>query len=72
MKDTYLLSNELPELRPMAIATQIMKINPVNNELIKRYSTVKEVLMEHKMSRQTLYKAIDNQDIKYNALWRRV
>ena len=70
LQEKFLENNILPQPRKRVNGTGIQKLHPVTKEVMKSYLSVKDAIMEHKMSRQTLFSIIENEAIKYDAIWR--
>jgi hypothetical protein len=52
LKEKYLQNNKLPQKRISGIT--ILQIHPINNNVIKKFSSVEDVIKEFKISRKTL------------------
>lgn len=66
----YLDNNELPELndvRPHQI--KINRLDPITNDILHTYSSLTEVTTKYKMTRRTLYSAINGDLVKREFKW---
>ena len=70
MRNTYLMSNKLPEPHIKSNGTSVIQINPINGEEIKVFKSITEVLKKFQMSRGSLNKASDNDEIHNGFKWK--
>ena len=70
MRDEYLKTNVLPEYHVKANGITVIQINPITNENIKTYKSITEVLKNFQMSRITLNKVSDNNEIHNGFKWK--
>ncbi len=71
LQEEYLSREKLPNKRINGSKIQIQKINPVTNEIIKEYTSINDVIKEHKISRLTLNKCIDNNLLRDGFYWKK-
>lgn len=70
MRDEYLKTNVLPEYHANANGVTVIQINPMTNENIKTFKSITEVLKKFQMSRGSLNKASDNDEIHNGFKWK--
>ena len=70
MRDEFLKTNVLPEYHVSANGVTVIQINPVTNENIKTYKSITEVLKKFQMSRGSLNKASNNNEIHNGFKWK--
>jgi len=70
MRDEYLKTNVLPEYHVNANGVTVIQINPMTNENIKTFKSITEVLKKFQMSRASLNKASDNDEIHNGFKWK--
>lgn len=70
MRDEYLKNNVLPEHHVKANGITVIQINPITNENMKTYKSITEVLKNFQMSRITLNKVSDNNEIHNGFKWK--
>ena len=70
MRDEYLKTNVLPEQHIKANGVTVIQINPMTNENIKTFKSITEVLKKFQMSRASLNKASDNDEIHNGFKWK--
>jgi len=70
MRDEYLKTNVLPEYHVNANGVTVIQINPMTNENIKIFKSITEVLKKFQMSRTSLNKASDNDEIHNGFKWK--
>ena len=70
MRDEYLKTNVLPEYHVKANGITVIQINPITNENMKTYKSITEVLKNFQMSRITLNKVSDNNEIYNGFKWK--
>jgi very-short-patch-repair endonuclease len=70
MRDEYLKTNVLPEYHVKANGITVIQINPMTNENMKTYKSITEVLKNFQMSRITLNKVSDNNEIHNGFKWK--
>jgi len=70
MRDEYLKTNVLPEYHVKANGVTVIQINPMTNENIKTHKSITEVLKKFQMSRASLNKASDNDEIHNGFKWK--
>jgi hypothetical protein len=61
---------ELPEARARSGAFAIQQLHPITQEVIRTFATVSLVTKEMRMSRQSVYSAIDQGSVAKGFLWR--
>jgi hypothetical protein len=61
---------ELPEARARSGALAIQQLHPITHEVIRTFATVSLVTKEMRMSRQSVYSAIDQGSVAKGFLWR--
>lgn len=69
MKETYLQKNTLPEPR-VSNGIQINCLDPETKAVVKTYNKIQSIVREHKLSRETLKKAIHNQTLLRGFYWK--
>ena len=70
MRNTYLMTNKLPEPHIKANGTSVIQINPITGEEIKVFKSITEILKKFQMSRASLNKASDNDEIHNGFKWK--
>jgi hypothetical protein len=70
LKTEYLSRETLPARRVAGNSIVIEKLHPKTKNVVKRYSCIEDVIREHRMSRNSLENAIENDDIKHGYKWR--
>ena len=70
MRDEYLKTNVLPEYHANANGVTVIQINPMTHENIKTFKSITEVLKKFQMSRGSLNKASDNDEIHNGFKWK--
>jgi len=70
MRDEYLKNNVLPEHHVKANGITVIQINPITNENMKTYKSITEVLKNFQMSRITLNKVSENNEIHNGFKWK--
>jgi len=70
LKNKYLENNTLPDKRVNGI--QIQQLHPINNIVIKVYSSVEDVIKEYKISRKTLKSAYEFNIICKGYKWKKI
>jgi prophage antirepressor-like protein len=70
MRDEYLKTNVLPEYHVKSNGITVIQINPITNENMKTYKSITEVLKNFQMSRITLNKISDNNEIHNGFKWK--
>lgn len=70
MRDEYLKNNVLPEHHVKANGITVIQINPITNENMKTYKSITEVLKNFQISRITLNKVSDNNEIHNGFKWK--
>ena len=70
MQNEYLKTNKLPEPYIKNNGITVVQINPVNNEEIKTYDSITEVLKKHQMSRGSLNKASKENIVHNGFKWK--
>lgn len=69
IKNKFLENNQLPEIKEKLKGKKINKINPDNNEIIKTYLSITDLIKEIKISPKTIKKVIENKEIYKDYLW---
>lgn len=67
LKNTY--KEELPEISPKTASIQVNQISPITEEVIKKYNSINDVINECQISRISLKKAIENNDVLKGFKW---
>jgi very-short-patch-repair endonuclease len=70
MRDEYLSTRTLPEPYIKINGTSVIQINPTTNEHLKTYKSITEVLKKFQMSRGSLTRASENNEIHNGFKWR--
>jgi hypothetical protein len=70
MQNEYLKTNKLPEPYIKNNGITVLQINPVNNEEIKIFDSITEVLKKHQMSRSSLNKASKENIVHNGFKWK--
>lgn len=70
MKQAYLENNTLPEKHVNKNGAQVIKIHPLTNEEIHTYPTISDVLLKYQISRTTLKKVSENNEVYNGFKWR--
>ena len=70
MQDEYLSKNKLPDKHIKSNGISVIKINPITNEEIKTYNSITDVLLKYQMSRLSLKKASDTDEIHNGFKWK--
>jgi hypothetical protein len=69
MRDEYLSTRTLPEPYIKVNGTSVIQINPSTNEHIKTYKSITDVLKKFQMSRGSLTRASENNEIHNGFKW---
>ena len=69
MRDEYLSTRTLPEPYIKINGTSVIQINPATNEHIKTYKSITDVLKKFQMSRGSLTRASENNEIHNGFKW---
>ena len=70
MRDEYLKTNTLPEQHVKSNGISVIQIHPVTSEEIAEYKSITEVLKKFQMSRVTLVKAAETNEIHNGFRWK--
>jgi len=70
MQDEFLKTNKLPEPHIKANGITVIQINPITNKEIKTYKSITEVLKRFQMSRISLNKASENNEMHNGYKWK--
>lgn len=70
MRDEYLKTNRLPEHHVKSNGVTVIQINPLTDENIKTYKSITEVLKIFQMSRASLNKVSDSNEIHNGFKWK--
>jgi prophage antirepressor-like protein len=70
MRDIYLSKNKLPEKFTKSSSIIVLQIDPISNKEIMAYNTITDVLLKYQMSRITLKKCSDNNEIYKCYKWK--
>lgn len=70
MRDEYLKTNTLPEQHVKSNGISVIQIHPVTNEEIKEYKSITEVVKKFQMSRISLIKASETNEIHNGFRWK--
>ena len=70
MCSSYLSKNKLPEKFTRTSSISVLQIDPITNKEIKTYNTITDVLLKYQMSRVTLKKCSDNNEIYKSYKWK--
>uniref|UniRef100_A0A6C0HVD5 Bro-N domain-containing protein n=1 Tax=viral metagenome TaxID=1070528 RepID=A0A6C0HVD5_9ZZZZ len=70
MQDEFLKTNKLPEPHTKANGITVIQINPITNKEIKTYKSITEVLKKFQMSRISLNKASENNEMHNGYKWK--
>ena len=69
MRDEYLATRTLPEPYIKINGTSVIQINPATNEPLKTYKSITDVLKKFQMSRSSLTRASENNEIHNGFKW---
>ena len=70
MRSVYLSKNKLPEKFTKTSSISVSQIDPITNKEIMTYNTITDVLLKYQMSRITLKKCSDNNEIYKCYKWK--
>ena len=70
MRDEYLKTNTLPEQHVKSNGISVIQIHPVTMEEITEYKSITEVLKKFQMSRVSLVKAVETNEIHNGFRWK--
>jgi len=70
LKTDFLKNNKLPEQYVRPNSTIVEQISPTNGKVIERYNSVSDVTLKFKMSRLTLKKVSDKNDVYNGFKWK--
>ena len=70
MRSSYLNKNKLPEKFTRTSSISVLQIDPITNKEIMTYNTITDVLLKYQMSRVTLKKCSDNNEIYKSYKWK--
>lgn len=70
MRMIYLKNNTLPEKFSRTSHITVLQIDPITNKVITTYRSITEVLLKYQMSRLTLKKCADNNEIHKCFKWK--
>jgi prophage antirepressor-like protein len=70
MRSSYLSKNKLPEKFTRTSSISVLQIDPITNKEIMTYNTITDVLLKYQMSRVTLKKCSDNNEIYKSYKWK--
>ena len=70
MQDEYLKTNTLPEKHIKANGVTVTQIDPLTDKEIKTFSSITEVTLNHQMSRTTLKKVSDSNEVHNGYKWK--
>lgn len=70
MRDEYLKTNTLPEQHVKSNGISVIQIHPVTMEEIAEYKSITEVLKKFQMSRVSLVKAVETNEIHNGFCWK--
>jgi prophage antirepressor-like protein len=70
MRSSYLSNNKLPEKFTRTSSISVLQIDPITNKEINTYNTITDVLLKYQMSRLTLKKCSDNNEIYKCYKWK--
>ena len=70
MRSSYLNKNKLPEKFTRTSSISVLQIDPLTNKEIMTYNTITDVLLKYQMSRITLKKCSDNNEIYKCYKWK--
>jgi len=70
MRDEYLKTNRLPEHHVKSNGVTVIQINPLTDENIKTYKSITEVLKIFQMSRTSLNRVSDSNEIHNGFKWK--
>jgi hypothetical protein len=70
LKKKYLEENELPQKSSRKNSQIIEQLHPINNTVIKVYSSCEDIIKQFKISRKTLKSCCENGIISKGYLWR--
>ena len=70
MRDEYLKTNTLPEQHVKSNGISVIQIHPVTLEEITEYKSITEVLKKFQMSRVSLVKAVETNEIHNGFRWK--
>jgi prophage antirepressor-like protein len=70
MRDAYLSKNKLPEKFTRTTSISVLQIDPITNKEIMIYKSITDVLLKYQMSRVTLKKCSDNNEIYKCYKWK--
>lgn len=70
MRNFYLSKNKLPEKFTRTSSISVLQVDPITNKEIMKYNTITDVLLKYQMSRVTLKKCSDNNEIYKCYKWK--
>ena len=70
MRNNYLSKNKLPEKFKKSSNISVLQNDPITNENIMTYKSINDVLLKYQMSRLTLTKCSDNDEIYKCYKWK--
>jgi prophage antirepressor-like protein len=70
MRNCYLKNNNLPEKYSKTSNVNVLQIDPITNKELHRYKSITEVLLKYQMSRLTLKKYSNNNEMHNNYKWK--
>ena len=70
LKEKYLENNELPNKRVAVNGKEVIQLHPINNNELQSFTSCEDIIKKYKISRKTLYSAIENDIICKGYKWK--